>query len=119
MGAKEAMTKTKLSTTALSRASKPKRAALFARVKGALEEAHAHARGADDGRVRVHVPDAVDVRAIRDGLELTQDQFAARFGFTLAAVRDWEQGRRQPERAARVLLLIIAREPDAVRRALD
>lgn len=102
-----------------SKTKEPPTSRLFVRVQSALAEAHAHARGDAAERVRVHVPDAVDVRAIRNGLALTQDQFAARFGFTLAAVRDWEQGRRQPERAARVLLRIIEREPDAVRRALD
>ena len=49
---------------------------------------------------------------------MTQDQFAGTFGFTLHAVRNWEQGKRTPEGAARVLLLVIAREPAAVVRAL-
>jgi putative transcriptional regulator len=57
---------------------------------------------------------AVDVRAIRTGLGLSQPDFAKRFGFTTSAVREWEQGRRQPEAAARVLLLIIASKPDVV-----
>lgn len=49
---------------------------------------------------------------------MSQDQFGAQFGISAATVRNWEQGRRQPEGPARVLLTIIAREPDAVRRAL-
>jgi putative transcriptional regulator len=60
-----------------------------------------------------------DVVAIRKRLGLTQDAFAARFGFSHGAVRDWEQQRRQPEASARVLLTVIDREPEAVRRALD
>jgi len=50
---------------------------------------------------------------------LSQEAFALRFGFSAAAVRDWEQHRRQPEQAARVLLLVIAHNPDAVSEALD
>ena len=64
------------------------------------------------------VPGSVDVRAIRAKLDLRQEGFAQRFGFSLAAVRDREQQRRQPERAARVLLLAIALDPAVVDRAL-
>jgi putative transcriptional regulator len=66
----------------------------------------------------VEVPAEVDVRAIREKLKLSQPEFAARFGFTAASVRQWEQGRRRPHGPARVLLTIIAKEPNAVRRAL-
>ena len=70
------------------------------------------------GQVRVVLPAEVDVRAIREKLKLSQAEFAACFGFTASAVRQWEQGRRQPHGPARLLLTIIAREPGAVRRAL-
>jgi putative transcriptional regulator len=72
-----------------------------------------------EGRVRLMPPAKVDVRGIRERLKLSQSDFAARFGFTAAAVRQWEQGRRQPHGSARVLLTIIDREPNAVRRALE
>lgn len=71
-----------------------------------------------EGRVKLVPPANVDVRVIREKLLLSQSEFAARFGFTTAAVRQWEQGRRQPHGPARVLLTIIAREPGAVSRAL-
>jgi putative transcriptional regulator len=58
------------------------------------------------------------VRAIRRSMKLTQEQFAARFGLPLGTVRDWEQGAHRPDRAAQVLLTVIARNPDAVIRAL-
>lgn len=86
-----------------------------------LEEALAFAKGEQTG-ARIHavqVPDQVDVRTIRKRLGLTQRDFASRFGFTFGAVRDWEQGRRCPERSARILLKLIDREPDAVRRVLE
>jgi putative transcriptional regulator len=63
-------------------------------------------------------PEQVDVRAIRERVRLSQEGFALRFGFSAAAVRDWEQGRRRPDQAARVLLLIIKHDPEAVDRAL-
>ncbi|TLU83500.1 MAG: transcriptional regulator [Chlorobium sp.] len=82
------------------------------------QQALAYALGeATEGFV-AHVPDEVDVKAIRQSLGLTQPEFSLRFGFDVRAVQDWEQKRRQPDRAARVLLKVIALEPEAVQRAL-
>lgn len=64
------------------------------------------------------VPEAVDVRALREGLGLTQLEFAARFGLDLDAVQNWEQGRTRPDRNARILLRVIATRPEAVEAAL-
>ena len=90
------------------------------RIVAGLEDALAFSRGKRGKRSvhRVTVPRRVDVKAIRQGLRMTQAQFANTFGFTLHAVRNWEQEKRTPEGAARVLLLVIAREPAAVVRAL-
>jgi putative transcriptional regulator len=60
----------------------------------------------------------VNVRAIRRSMNLTQEEFAERFSLPLGTVRDWEQGAHRPDRAAQVLLTVIARDPDAVVRAL-
>lgn len=68
---------------------------------------------------RVYVPEQIDVKAIRASQGLSQSEFAAQYGFTTAAVRDWEQKRRRPEASARVLLTVIAKEPEAVKRALQ
>ena len=59
-----------------------------------------------------HPPASVDVKAIQASMGLSQANSARRFKFTPAAVRDWEQGRRQPEAAAQVLLLVNAMRPD-------
>jgi putative transcriptional regulator len=59
-----------------------------------------------------------NVRALRRRMKLTQQQFAERFGLPLGTVRDWEQGAHRPDRAAQVLLTVIASNPDAVIRAL-
>jgi len=66
----------------------------------------------------VHEPTPVDVQALRARLKMSQARCARAFGLPKRTVQDWEQGRRQPEGAARVLLKVIEREPDAVRRAL-
>jgi putative transcriptional regulator len=100
---------------------KPARRRVADEIGRALEEALAYAKGDASAAVRVHrvhVPDATDVRALRQRLGLTQADFARRYGFALTALRDWEQGRRRPERSARVLLRVIEREPEAVERAL-
>jgi len=60
-----------------------------------------------------------NVRALRQKLKLTQEEFAARFHLPLGTVRDWEQGAHRPDKAARVLLTVIAKDPDAVTRALE
>lgn len=57
-----------------------------------------------------------DVRAIRETLGLTVEDFAARFGLSPSLVREWEDGRRWPDRPAQMLLRVIEREPDAVAR---
>jgi putative transcriptional regulator len=59
-----------------------------------------------------------DVRALRTRLGLSQEAFANRFGFSVDAVRQYESHRRTPTGPARTLLRVIAREPDAVTRAL-
>ena len=77
------------------------------------EAAEIHAGVRKPSRVW-HPPADVDVRAIRARTKLSQASFARRFGFTASAVREWEQGRRQPEAAARVLLMVIDKRPDVV-----
>jgi putative transcriptional regulator len=85
------------------------------RIIRGLDQAIAWARG-EDAPVRVTtvaVPH-VDVRAVRLKLKLSQSQFALKFGFAPATLRNWEQGRTRPEGPARVLLAVIAKHPDAV-----
>ena len=77
----------------------------------------AYAKGEREGFV-AHVPETVNVKAIRRKLGYSQSKFARTFGFNLDAVQNWEQGRRSPDLTARALLRVIEREPDAVRRAL-
>jgi putative transcriptional regulator len=88
-------------------------------IRKGLEEALDYARGsADTRKYRTHVPKQIDVRVIRDKLGMTQEEFAAGFGFSVNTLRHWEQGKRQPEGAARAYLLVIDRAPKAVQKAL-
>jgi len=81
-------------------------------------QALAYVRGEKSGGFTVYDPDEIDVKSIRNSLGLTQLEFSSRFSFDVRAVQDWEQKRRQPDRAARILLTVIAHEPEAVSRAL-
>lgn len=86
----------------------------------ALHNAVAYAKGeTTKGRAhRVLVLPQVNVRRVRRKLGMSQNDFADQFGISAATLRNWEQGRRQPEGPARVLLTIIDREPAAVQRVL-
>ena len=61
----------------------------------------------------------LSVRALRKKLNMTQQEFATRFHLPLGTIRDWEQGAHCPDKAAQVLLTVIAKDPDAVARALE
>jgi putative transcriptional regulator len=69
--------------------------------------------------VRVYRPQPVDVKALRARVAMTQEQFAARFGFSVATLRHWERGDRSPQGPALVLLNVIDKNPAAVLTALQ
>ena len=84
----------------------------------AMEEAAAHAQGR--GKVaRVHSIAVPDVRAIREGLGLSQQAFANAYRIPLATLKGWEQGRRQPDATASAYLSVIAHLPTQARDALQ
>ena len=89
-------------------------------VEEALGEVLAHVRGEVALPCRiVDDPAAEHILALRKRLKLSRQKFADRFGLDARAVQDWEQGRRVPDRAARVLLIVIDRDPEAVVRVLS
>jgi len=57
-------------------------------------------------------------KLLRRALGLTQEEFVARYRIPLGTLRDWEQGRCEPDQPARAYLAVIARDPEGVRRAL-
>ena len=85
------------------------------RIIEGLEEAIAWTNGQNDvvHTTVVQIP-KVDVRKIRQGMGLSQAEFATKFGFSPATLRNWEQGRAVPDTPTRVLLAVIAKHPDAV-----
>ena len=58
-------------------------------------------------------------KALRRALGLTQEEFAVRYQIPLGTLRDWEQGRAEPDQPARAYLKVIACDPESVRRALE
>lgn len=85
-----------------------------------LRSAIAYAKGNTEKgySTRFNVPDDVDVKAIREQAGLSQKEFAMRFGFSLGTLRHWEQGDRRPQGTARVLLTVIAHNPDLVKETM-
>ena len=87
------------------------------------EERHAAALADPDARPlsddeMAALPRTPQVKVIRRALGLSQDDFARRFRIPLGTLRDWEQGRKEPDGAARAYLIVIGRNPDAVSEAL-
>ena len=61
----------------------------------------------------------IDVRALRERLGLTQDQFALRYALDVDTLRNWESRRRRPDAAALAYLGVIASLPEQVSRVLE
>ncbi|MFC3072109.1 helix-turn-helix domain-containing protein [Shinella pollutisoli] len=97
-----------------------KKTAFGSELSQALSEALAHASGSPLHGTIVHTVDAdgVDPKAIRRNLNLTQEQMARFLGTSVSGYRKWEQGQRQPSGAARTLLRVMEKEPEAVLRVL-
>lgn len=83
----------------------------------AMGEAAAHAQGTGN-MARIHTIDVPDVRAIREGLGLSQQAFASAYRIPLATLKGWEQGRRQPDATASAYLSVIAGLPQQARDVL-
>ena len=90
----------------------------FASIKRGLQQAVRHGKGKRVAGMRLHVAPEIDVKAVRERTGLTQEEFAATFAISLGALRHWERGDRKPRGTAKVLLNVIAKEPEAVLRAL-
>lgn len=89
------------------------------RIEAAFREAIKAAKGEVPLKTQtIKVPE-IDVKSIRKRLGSTQVDFAKQFGFSLATVQNWEQGRRRPEKSARILLAVIDRAPETVCAVLE
>lgn len=90
----------------------------FDSIQAGLNHAVEHAPG-HKAEIKAYRPEPVDVATLRHRIGMTQEQFAARFGVSVATLRHWERGDRTPQGPALVLLNLIHREPEAVLRLLD
>jgi len=90
----------------------------FEQMMNGLNDVEAFLAGEQEG-FKAHVPQEVDVKAIRNRLGMTQARFSDTFGFSLDAIKHWEGGRRIPEAPARTLLTVIDKNPAAVLTALN
>jgi putative transcriptional regulator len=89
----------------------------FDKIAAGLNEALEIARG-DAKPAKLYVPPEIDIREIRKKLNLSQDHFAAEFGFTINQIRDWEQGRTRPIGGLRAYLMLIDSDPKVISRLL-
>ena len=89
----------------------------FDSIKTGLTEAIAHASGKVAG-AKLHQPTAIDVKAIRAQVGMSQTEFASSFGISVGTLRHWERGDRQPQGPARVLLQVVSKQPKIVLAAL-
>jgi putative transcriptional regulator len=92
----------------------------------AMTEAEIEAAAAADPDARPMTPEELRkarrvprVKTLRRALRLTQQEFAARYQIPLGTLRDWEQGRTEPDQPARAYLTVIAHDPEGALRALQ
>lgn len=83
----------------------------------ALEYAKGHKKSAKTHKVEI--PDQVDVLSIRIDLHMTRQEFSDEFGFKLRTLEKWERGERIPEGPTRAYLIVIKKNPKAVKKALS
>lgn len=91
-------------------------------LKGAFE-ALAYAKGqkknARTHKIKVRVLKSIDVQEVRKHLHMTREEFSNNFGFSVRTLEKWERHERQPESAARAYLMVIHKNPRAVKKALS
>jgi putative transcriptional regulator len=90
----------------------------FKSIRQGLTEAIEFAQG-QTGAAVVHEFAPLDIKAVRAKVGMTQAEFAMTFGISLGTLRHWERGDRKPQGPALVLLNVVAKEPEAVLRALS
>ena len=86
-----------------------------------LQDAVQYAKGKTDGQ-RTHkmtVPEDMNVKRIRQKLNMSQREFSEMFGFSIHSIRNWEQGKRHLQWPSRVFLLLISKAPHTVQQVLS
>lgn len=83
-----------------------------------VRDAGAYLRGDKRGVTRIDRIEPDSVAVVRMKLKLSQSEFARMLGISVDTLQNWEQGRRQPSGAARVLLRVAAKHPEVVLEAV-
>ena len=91
---------------------------MFTEISAGLQDVIAHSKG-ENTDVVMHEPEAINVKAIRKNMGMSQQHFCATFGISLGTLRHWEQGLRSPRGPAKVLLKIVQHNPKAVIEAVS
>lgn len=87
-------------------------------LSSALTEVENYKKGNTSGLQAMAFDEPIDVREVREHLNMTQEEFSKNFGVSLATLQGWEQGRRKPEGPAKLLLKIIMSKPNVVKEAV-
>lgn len=112
--------KTKQKTKSKNKPTKQEQTRFGKALIAGMKEAVAHAQGKVALPTYVyHPPRSIEVAPIRKQLGMSQSGFADAFGLNVSTLRDWEQGRRQPDGMARILLAVIGRNPKLVQQVLQ
>jgi putative transcriptional regulator len=92
----------------------------------ALTDAEVHAAASNEPDAQPLTDEALArmkpvprAKTLRRALGLTQEEFAARYRIPIGTLRDWEQGRAEPDQPTRAYLTVIAHDPEGIRRALE
>jgi putative transcriptional regulator len=97
-----------------------KRTAFGLELERSAQEILAHVKGEKIlSTRRIVLPDAVDVKRIRESARMSQSEFARAFCINPRTLQEWEQGRRKPDATTRAYLAVIAKDPRTVRKALE
>lgn len=83
-----------------------------------VRDAGAYLRGDKRGVTRIDRIEPDSIAVVRTKLKLSQSEFARMLGISVDTLQNWEQGRRQPSGAARVLLRVVAKHPEVVLEAV-
>lgn len=87
-------------------------------IKSAEQALEFAAGKADQANYRIHIPDEINVKRIREETKMSQAEFARHFGFSIRTLQEWEQGRSTPRGVSRNFLILLHRAPELVREAL-
>jgi len=85
---------------------------IFEGILQGLKEAKDFLSGKDTTKGKLYLP--IDIKSIREKQNFSQSKFAKTFGFSINTLRNWEQGKRVPDKSAQILLTIIDKNPDVV-----